>query len=931
MFHNVPSPKSDNPPSSPPPKEDPPPQDNTASSPTSAPQSLGSVQALTPGSISGGISPMTPNTIVPRLTDQTGPAGMMAYLVDSYERAQLQEKHLSKKGSTSERRAVLVACRESCISFSALVLMEFFDLPDLPRHKRTSFLPSPFLAYILYRLYKVRPLPPGFLVDMVLHCHKEMEEDDNVVERVFHQIVYGLREGTSRSSLMDDRICEGFFFLAELCDIRPDGTNFRPICQLLASDKKWLPKESGRKAESETFLGPFLCISGFMDESVPLRSRYLSDSYQEEEAETLSNTIQQRLSICRNELFKVFHSLLRCPETRNSVLEFLQHMLALNTKKTRLHVDYRKFTSHGFMLNLLHVLQQLSLKVKLKMVDPYYLYNPDSRLAISQETRVNCSSKEFEEKQKELKEQDKFSAPVKFPTECFFFTVLCSHIAWIPLFRRYRNYLSEVRRMQRSIAEFEAIKQREDIIQRYRDRLDTCVKRQANVDAVILDPDVLQRSIQFYCTLAEWLSLQAAGEGGPSLPLPHDVPVGFAAIPEFFVDTTAEFVLFCAQYTPHTLDDPGFSHIVTFILLMICSPHYIRNPYLLTKLLEVMFIMTPGLQHREHNKMDLFLSHPLGAQYLAPSLMKFYISCEAMGGSNEFFDKFTVRYHISVVMRSLWEHPIHRAAIILHSKNTCDDAEFIRFVNMLINDTTFLLDESLDALKSIHETQEAMQNQEQWDSQPRELRDSRMHQLSEDERQCRSYLTLANETVATFHYLTREIQETFLRPEMAIRVSTMLNFNLQQLCGPKCRDLKVKDPEKYGFSPKKLLDKLTDIYLHLSSVELARAVAQDEVCTTVYQLVCLRVHRRYEFDPPPPQRSYNKELFDMCIHLLHKNSIKTEVTCQQHDNINSLCTVLSVCLIHISHFDRSCNSTYGSIFKMAAYFHRDLVTLKPLD
>jgi len=38
---------------------------------------------------------------------------------------------------------------------------------------------------------------------------------------------------------------------------------------------------------------------------------------------------------------------------------------------------------------------------------------------------------------------------------------------------------------------------------------------------------------------------------------------------------------------------------------------------------------------------------------------------------------------------------------------------------MLINDTTFLLDESLDALKSIHETQEAMQNQEQWDSQPR--------------------------------------------------------------------------------------------------------------------------------------------------------------------------------------------------------------------
>ena len=33
---------------------------------------------------------------------------------------------------------------------------------------------------------------------------------------------------------------------------------------------------------------------------------------------------------------------------------------------------------------------------------------------------------------------------------------------------------------------------------------------------------------------------------------------------------------------------------------------------------------------------------------------------------------------------------------------------------------------------------------------------------------------------------------------MAIRVSTMLNFNLQQLCGPKCRDLKVKGRRDEG-------------------------------------------------------------------------------------------------------------------------------------
>lgn len=57
----------------------------------------------------------------------------------------------------------------------------------------------------------------------------------------------------------------------------------------------------------------------------------------------------------------------------------------------------------------------------------------------------------------------------------------------------------------------------------------------------------------------------------------------------------------------------------------------------------------------------------------------------------------------------------------------------------------------------------------------------------------------------------------------------MLNFNLQQLCGPKCRDLKVENPEKYGFEPKKLLDQLTDIYLQLNCPRFAKAIADDQV------------------------------------------------------------------------------------------------------
>lgn len=65
--------------------------------------------------------------------------------------------------------------------------------------------------------------------------------------------------------------------------------------------------------------------------------------------------------------------------------------------------------------------------------------------------------------------------------------------------------------------------------------------------------------------------------------------------------------------------------------------------------------------------------------------------------------------------------------------------------------------------------------------------------------------------------------------ELADRLAAMLNFNLQQLCGSKCKNLKVKNPEKYGWEPKKLLNNLTDIYLHLDCKEFCEAIANDEV------------------------------------------------------------------------------------------------------
>ena len=173
--------------------------------------------------------------------------------------------------------------------------------------------------------------------------------------------------------------------------------------------------------------------------------------------------------------------------------------------------------------------------------------------------------------------------------------------------------------------------------------------------------------------------------------------------------------LFCFRYALPILSDPSMTDVLTLLLVCVCSPEYIRNPYLTAKLVEVMFVLNPAVQRSTEKLNDRLINHPVALNHLVPALMKFYTEIETTGASSEFYDKFTIRYHISIIFKTLWDHPNHQERIV-QGANT---SQFVKFVNMLMNDTTFLLDESLDTLKSIRELQELMENKTEWNKQTR--------------------------------------------------------------------------------------------------------------------------------------------------------------------------------------------------------------------
>lgn len=177
---------------------------------------------------------------------------------------------------------------------------------------------------------------------------------------------------------------------------------------------------------------------------------------------------------------------------------------------------------------------------------------------------------------------------------------------------------------------------------------------------------------------------------------------------------------------------------------------------------------------------------------------------------------------------------------------------FVRFVNLMINDVTYLLDESLTDLAKIHELQMEMADAEAFARQPLQYRREREGSLRTLERQTSTYTQLGSSTVALLKMFTAETKEPFMVPEIVDRLAAMLDYNLDALVGPRCRELKVKNPEKYKFNPRALLADILEVFLNLSDQgEFARAVANDG-------------------------RSYKKETFERAAaiatkHLLLKN------------------------------------------------------------
>lgn len=627
----------------------------------------------------------------------------------------------------------------------------------------------------------------------------------------------------------------------------------------------------------------------------PLGARNIGD------VNSAKTTLQGTISHVQTVLYNMVMTIIKAgPECKDGVLKFFSAAISLNHGRGKMQVDRNTIATDGFMFNINKVCLRLcdpfldTKFSKIHLIEPFYFLRQDGRVVLQPGTTlINADSDALDAQRKEFSVTAAAKTPANFISDIFALTLGSHHFGLLSTIRLYGNITKAIGEIRRELERMKAQREtgvwsrspdgpiKEMTYKRTLIQLDQYIAIKLLLDASLFDVSSVEHSLRFYNLVMMWLLRVAMvastslttkpGEpdviswidlargnqqGLPIVPLPSTVLPLFATLPEWILEDIVEFYLFVSRYRPIIFENQMRDEFLTFSLALLKSPSYVKNPHLKSKLVEILFYFTLPLYRTPSGEPTgprlslVFSTHPIAKEFLVSAVMKYYVDVENTGVSSAFYDKFNIRYNTSQILKSVWEDHSHRARVIEESKNL---DEFVKFVNLLMNDTTYLLDEGLTKLTEIHKIQDDMANVQMWSEQPQATRQEREANLNTFEGHARSYLLLGGETVHMLSYLTalEEIVVPFMASYIVERLAAMLDFNLAALVGPRCTELKVKNPEKYGFNPKQLLSEIIDIFLHLSHrEEFVQAVSRDG-------------------------RSYKKEIFQRAVEISTRHALKT--------------------------------------------------------
>lgn len=751
----------------------------------------------------------------------TGKLTPLDYLLACWKRVTKQLKH--DRGSKAEeaRLEILKEARRLCMSYCifAITMPEMFgrEPPDI----------SPLLPHLL--------ADPE---DDIGICHDFMAEavsrfpEDDTIEPALVNAIEDLSRQLAKMTMNNDY--KGYVLALR------HMLRYPPLVKAIAHSPLFLPPSiSASNLEATTLLGPFFAISPLQAD---VTSQYFSSpkTMDRSTITTSQRALRMSLTTHQQDLLDIVNHIIKSDKgARDRMLDWFALCINKNHKRRAMQVDKKLVSSDGFMINITVCLDQLcepfmdAQFTKIDRIDVEYLRRKP-RIDIKDETKLNIDQNASEKFYSES-----VGGTNNFISEVFFLTLAAHHYGTEATSQTLIQLEKDLKRMEKHIEEIELDRHKwinnpaqlrmfDNAVKKYKDQIDKGLSYKFAVQGVLLDEQMQARSLQFMRYVIVWLLRLVSRSDFPKesikLPIPPTSSDIFEALPEYFLEDVIGAYRFVMRNMPWTISSTQCDELIILCITFLRSSEKIKNPYLKSGLVTLLFAGSWAAPNRPKGVLgDLLMGLPIATEHLLHALMKFYIEVENTGAHTQFYDKFNIRLEIFQIIKCIWDNRIYRENLDRESKANVDF--FVRFVNLLLNDVTFVLDESLTAFQQIHKLSDELQNPQHLEQA---VRQEKEEALTAAKSKAKSYMQLTNETVAMLKLFTEALADAFTMPEIVQRLADMLDYNLDVLVGPKSSELVVQNPQEYDFQPKTLLSNIVDVYLNLRNKEnFIVAVARD--------------------------------------------------------------------------------------------------------
>jgi len=336
--------------------------------------------------------------------------------------------------------------------------------------------------------------------------------------------------------------------------------------------------------------------------------------------------------------------------------------------------------------------------------------------------------------------------------------------------------------------------------------------------------------MQFMRYVIVWLLRLTSRQDLPKqqlqLPLPAEQPDVFATLPEYFLEDIVDNFKFIVNNLPQIITPQQSEEIVQICVTFLRNSEYVKNPGVKSGLVTILFYGVHPMYSNQRGILgDLLIGSSFANKHLLHALMKFYIEAESTGTHTQFYDKFNIRYEIFEVIKVIWTNTLYRENLAKEAAVNTDF--FVQFVNMIVNDVTFVLDESLSSFVKINELTRELRSPE-FAALDEEHKKERTELLESEKGKAKSYMGLTRESMATLILFTETLPDAFTMPEIVTRLAAMLDYNLDIMVGDKRANLVIENRMDYKFDPKELLMEIIKVFLNLrSKANFINAIVHD--------------------------------------------------------------------------------------------------------